>query len=418
MVATGGDQTARAEDLREMAEATIGAGLVELTDEQQAIVSIVREFVEREVYPVAEELEHRDEFPDRIVEGMKELGLFGLTVPEEYGGAGLDLMTYALVGVELSRGWMSLSGILNTHFMAVYLLKKHGSDEQKGRWLPTMATGELRAALSMSEPGAGSDVQAIQCRAVLDEAAGEYVVNGTKMWVTNGLRAGLVVLLCKTDPTADPPYKGMTVLYVEKEPGEPSSGGITIPPNIEKMGYHGVETTELVFQDHRVPVGNRLGNEGDGFRQIMDAIEVGRVNVSARAVGLATRAFEEAITYAQQRRAFGKPIAQHQMIQEKLADMGTKLEAARLMLLQAAKKKSAGVRADLEAGMAKYFCTEVCHEIVTEALRVHGGYGYSAEYTIERLYRDAPFLLIGEGTSEIQKLVIARQLLERHKVTG
>jgi alkylation response protein AidB-like acyl-CoA dehydrogenase len=394
---------------------TAGSGLVELTEERQAIVAAVREFVEKEVYPVAEDLEQRDEFPEAIVEQMKAMGLFGLTVPEEYGGAGLDLMTYALVGVELSRGWMSLSGIMNTHFMAIYLLKKYGSDDQKGRWLPRMATGELRAALSMSEPGAGSDVQSIQCRAVFDPAAGAYVVNGQKMWVTNGLRAGLVVLLCKTDPSADPPYRGMSTLYVEKEAGARSFEGITVPPNIEKMGYHGVETTELVFEDHRVPVANRLGEEGEGFRQIMDGIEVGRVNVSARAVGLATRAFEEAIAYAQQRVAFGKPIAQHQMIQEKLADMGTKLEAARLMLMQAAKKKSAGVRADLEAGMAKYFCTEACHDIVTEALRVHGGYGYSAEYPIERLYRDAPFLLIGEGTSEIQKLVIARQLLERYK---
>ena len=391
-------------------------GLVELTEEQQAIVATVREFVEQEVFPVAEELEHRDEYPEKIVEGMKELGLFGLTVPEEFGGAGLDLLTYALVGVELSRGWMSLSGILNTHFMAVYLLKQHGSDEQKQRWLPRMATGELRAALSMSEPGAGSDVQSIQCRA--DRDGNHYVVDGTKMWVTNGLRAGLVVLLCKTDPDAKPPYKGMSLLFVEKEPGAHTFEGITIPPNIEKMGYHGVETTELVFENHRVPAENLLGKEGDGFRQVMDGIEVGRVNVAARAVGLATRAFEEAIRYAQERKAFGKPIAQHQMIQEKLADMGTKLEAARLMLLQAAKKKSAGVRSDLEAGMAKYFCTEACHEIVTEALRVHGGYGYSAEYPIERLYRDAPFLLIGEGTSEIQKLVIARQLLERHKVEG
>jgi alkylation response protein AidB-like acyl-CoA dehydrogenase len=391
-------------------------GLVELTEEQQAVIATVREFVEQEVFPVAEELEHRDEFPEKIVEGMKELGLFGLTVPEEYGGAGLDLLTYALVGVELSRGWMSLSGILNTHFMAVYLLKKHGTDQQKQTWLPKMATGELRAALSMSEPGAGSDVQAIQCRAVRD--GDHYVVNGTKMWVTNGLRAGLVVLLCKTDPETQPAYKGISILFVEKEPGANRFEGITIPPNIEKMGYHGVETTELVFEDHRVPAENLLGSEGDGFRQVMDGIEVGRVNVSARAVGLATRAFEEAIRYAQQRRAFGKPIAQHQMIQEKLADMGTKLEAARLMLLQAAKKKSAGARSDLEAGMAKYFCTEACHEIVTEALRVHGGYGYSAEYTIERLYRDAPFLLIGEGTSEIQKLVIARQLLERYKLEG
>jgi alkylation response protein AidB-like acyl-CoA dehydrogenase len=390
--------------------------LVELTDEQEAVVQTVREFVEREVIPVADELEHRDEYPEKIVEGMKELGLFGLTVPEEYGGAGMDLMTYALAGVELSRGWMSLSGILNTHFMAVYLLKQHGSVEQKERWLPRMATGELRAALSMSEPGAGSDVQAIQCRAVLDGDV--YVVNGTKMWVTNGLRAGLVVLLSKTDPTADPPHKGISILYVEKEPGVTKFEGITIPPNIEKMGYHGVETTELIFEDHRVPVANLLGLEGEGFRQVMDAIEVGRVNVSARAVGLATRAFEEAIRYAQVRETFGKPIAQHQMIQEKLADMGTKLEAAKLMLMQAAKKKSLGVRSDLEAGMAKYFCTEACHDIVTEALRVHGGYGYSTEYTIERLYRDAPFLLIGEGTSEIQKIVIARQLLERYKVGG
>jgi alkylation response protein AidB-like acyl-CoA dehydrogenase len=391
-------------------------GLVELSEEQEFVVRTVREFVEREVIPVADELEHRDEYPEKIVEGMKDLGLFGLTVPGEYGGAGLDLMTYALAGVELSRGWMSLSGILNTHFMAVYLLKNHGSDGQKQRWLPRMATGELRAALSMSEPGAGSDVQAIQCRAVRE--GDHYVVNGTKMWVTNGLRAGLVVLLCKTDPSADPPYKGMSVLYVEKEPEARTFEGITVPPNIEKMGYHGVETTELVFEDHSVPAANLLGNEGDGFRQIMDGIEVGRVNVSARAVGLATRAFEEAIEYAQQRNAFGKPIAQHQMIQEKLAEMGTKLEAAKLMLLQAAKKKSAGERSDLEAGMAKFFCTEMCHEIVTEALRVHGGYGYSSEYTIERLYRDAPFLLIGEGTSEIQKLVVARQLLERYKVQG
>jgi alkylation response protein AidB-like acyl-CoA dehydrogenase len=388
--------------------------IVDLTEDQDAIVKAVREFVEQEVYPVAEDLEARDEFPEKIVEQMREMGLFGLTVPEEFGGAGMDLMTYALVVAELSRGWMSLSGVLNTHFMGVYLLTKHGTDEQKRRWLPRMATGELRAALSMSEPEAGSDVQAIQCRAVRD--GDDYVVTGTKMWVTNGLRAGLVVLLCKTDPQADPPYKGMSLLYVEKEPGAEKFEGITVPPNIEKMGYHGVETTELIFEDHRVPAANLLGGEeGRGFHQVLDGIEVGRVNVSARAVGLATRAFEEAIRYSQERKTFGKPIAQHQMIQEKLADMGTKLEAARLMMLSAAKKKSAGVRSDLEAGMAKYFCSETCHEIVTEALRVHGGYGYSAEYTIERLYRDAPFLLIGEGTSEIQKVVIARQLLERHR---
>jgi alkylation response protein AidB-like acyl-CoA dehydrogenase len=389
-------------------------GLIDLSDEQRAIVQTVRDFVEKEVIPVADELEHRDEYPTEIVKGMKELGLFGLTVPEEFGGAGLDLLTYALVGVELSRGWMSLSGILNTHFMAVYLLKKHGNDEQRKRLLPRMATGELTASLSMSEPGAGSDVQAIQCRAKRE--GGHYVVNGTKMWVTNGRTSGLVVLLCKTDPDADPPHKGMSLLFVEKEPGADQFEGLTIPPNIKKMGYKGVDSTELVFENHRVPVENLLGKEGDGFRQVMDGIEIGRVNVAARGVGLATRAFEEAIKYAQERHTFGRPIAQHQMIAEKLADMGTKLEAAKLMLLQAAKKKSAGERSDLEAGMAKYFCTEVCHEIVTEALRVHGGYGYSAEYPIERLYRDAPLLLIGEGTSEIQKMVISRQLLERYKI--
>jgi alkylation response protein AidB-like acyl-CoA dehydrogenase len=389
--------------------------LIELTDDQRQIQKMVREFVEQEVYPVAEEMEARDEFPEKIVEQMKEMGLFGLTVPEEFGGAGMDLMTYALVVAELSRGWMSLSGVLNTHFMGVYLLQKHGTEEQKQRWLPRMATGELRAALSMSEPGAGSDVQAIQCKAVKD--GDDYRVTGTKMWVTNGLRAGLVVLLCKTDPSVDPPYKGMSLLYVEKEPGAERFEGITVPPHIEKMGYHGVETTELVFEDHRVPAANLLGGEeGRGFQQVMDGIEVGRVNVSARAVGLATRAFEEAIAYSQTRETFGKPISKHQMIQEKLAMMGTKLEAAKLMMLSAAKKKSAGERSDLEAGMAKLFCSEACHEIVTEALRVHGGYGYSAEYTIERLYRDAPFLLIGEGTSEIQKTIIAKQLLERHKV--
>jgi alkylation response protein AidB-like acyl-CoA dehydrogenase len=388
--------------------------VVELTDDQQQVQRMVRDFVEQEVYPVAEELEARDEFPEKIVEQMKEMGLFGLTIPEEYGGAGMDLMTYALVVAELSRGWMSLSGVINTHFMGAYLLMKHGTDEQRSRWLPPMATGELRAALSMSEPGAGSDVQSIGCRA--QRQGDQYVVNGQKMWVTNGLRAGLVVLLCKTDPSADPPHKGISILFVEKEPGAQRFEGITVPPNIEKMGYHGVETTELVFEDHLVPAGNLLGGEeGRGFQQVMDGIEVGRVNVSARAVGLATRAFEEAIRYAQDRRAFGKPIAQHQMIQEKLADMGTWLEASRLMMLSAAKKKSAGERSDLEAGMAKYFCSEMCHKIVTEALRVHGGYGYSAEYPIERLYRDAPFLLIGEGTSEIQKTIIARQLLERHR---
>lgn len=389
--------------------------MIELSEDQEAVVQAVREFVEQEVFPIADEMEHKDEFPEKIVEQLKEMGMFGLTIPEEHGGAGMDVMTYALVVAELSRGWMSISGILNTHFMAAYLLNRHGTDEQKERWLPRMSTGELRAAYSMSEAGAGSDVQAIKTKAERD--GDDYVVNGSKMWVTNGLRAGLVVTLVKTDPEADPPSKGMSLLYIEKEPGATEFEGITVPPNIPKMGYKGVETTELVFENHRVPASNLLGEEeGQGFYQVMDGIEVGRVNVAGRAVGLATRAFEEAIRYAQEREAFGKPIAHHQAIQFKLAQMGTKLEAAKLMLLSAAEKKASGERSDLEAGMAKYFCSEACKEIVEDALRIHGGYGYSAEYTVERLYREAPFLLIGEGTSEIQQMIIGRQLLERHKV--
>ncbi|MEA2508469.1 MAG: hypothetical protein QOG21_551 [Actinomycetota bacterium] len=388
----------------------------ELSDVQKAIIETVRDFVENEVIPVANEMEHRDEFPDRIVEQMKELGLFGLTVSEEYGGVGESLTTYALAVVELARGWMSLSGILNTHFMGCYLINKFGTEEQKQRLLPKMATGEVRAALAMSEPEAGSDVQAIRTKAVRD--GDEYVVDGQKMWLTNGLRAGMVMTLVKTDPTAEPPHKGMSMLIVEKEAGNPQPApGLDVGKNIEKMGYKGVETTEMNFSGFRLPATALLGGEeGQGFRQVLDGIEIGRVNVAARAVGVATRAFEEAIRYAQQRRAFGKPIAEHQAIQIHLAEMGTTLEAARLMLLSAAEKKSAGERSDLEAGMAKLFASEACNEIVLKSLRVHGGYGYSKEFTIERLYRDAPFLLIGEGTSEIQKTVIARRLLERHKL--
>jgi alkylation response protein AidB-like acyl-CoA dehydrogenase len=389
----------------------------ELSDVQKAIIETVRDFVENEVIPVADEMEHRDEFPEKIVEQMKELGLFGLTVSEEYGGVGESLITYALTVVELARGWMSLSGILNTHFMGCYLINKFGTEEQKQRLLPKMATGEVRAALAMSEPEAGSDVQAIRTKAVRD--GDQYVVDGQKMWLTNGLRAGIVMTLVKTDPSAEPPHKGMSMLIVEKEAGNPQPApGLDVGKNIEKMGYKGVETTEMIFSGFRLPVTSLLGGEeGQGFRQVLDGIEIGRVNVAARAVGVATRAFEEAIRYAQQRKAFGKPIAEHQAIQIHLAEMGTTLEAARLMLLSAAEKKSAGERSDLEAGMAKLFASEACNEIVLKSLRVHGGYGYSKEFTIERLYRDAPFLLIGEGTSEIQKTVIARRLLERHKLS-
>jgi alkylation response protein AidB-like acyl-CoA dehydrogenase len=390
--------------------------VIDLTDTQKAIVETVREFVEKDVIPVADEMEHRDEFPDAIVEKMKELGLFGLNVPEEYGGIGENLTTYALSVVELARGWMSLSGILNTHFMGNYLINKFGTEEQKQKHLPAMAAGDIRAALAMSEPEAGSDVQSIRTKAIRD--GDEYVVNGQKMWLTNGLRAGIVMTLVKTDPDTDPPHRGMSMLIVEKDPGVPQPApGLDVGKNIEKMGYKGVETTEMSFSDYRVSQSALLGTEeGQGFRQVLDGIEIGRVNVAARAVGVATRAFEEAIRYAQERKAFGKTISEHQAIQIHLAEMGTTLEAAKLMLLQAAARKSAGERSDLEAGMAKLFASEACHEICLKALRVHGGFGYSKEFTIERLYRDAPFLLIGEGTSEIQKQVIARRLLEKYKI--
>ena len=391
--------------------------MLELNDTQKEIIETVRGFVENEVIPVADEMEHRDEFPEKIVEQMKEMGLFGLTVPEEYGGIGESLVTYALTVVELARGWMSLSGVLNTHFMGCYLINKFGTDEQRSTHLPRMATGEMRAALAMSEPEAGSDVQAIRTKAIRD--GDDYVVNGQKMWLTNGLRAGIVMTLVKTDPETDPPHKGMSMLIVEKEPGNPTPApGLDVGKNIDKLGYKGVETTEMNFADYRIPVTSLLGTEeGQGFRQVLDAIEIGRVNVSARAVGVATRAFEEAIRYSQERKAFGKQISGHQAIQIHLAEMATTLEAARLMMLNAAQKKAAGERSDLEAGMAKLFASEACHEICLKALRVHGGYGYSKEFTVERLYRDAPFLLIGEGTSEIQKTVIARRLLEKHKLS-
>jgi alkylation response protein AidB-like acyl-CoA dehydrogenase len=383
---------------------------------------MVRQFVDEQVIPIAEEYDHEDKFPEAVVEQMKELGLFGVTIPEEYGGMGLDLTTYAMIVEELSRGWISISGVVNTHFIGSYLLMKFGTDEQKEKYLPRMATGEIRAAFSLSEPGLGSDVAAISTRAKKDGDG--WVINGTKMWVTNGLRSGLVFLLAKSDPDADPPHKGMTCFICEKEPGkdvnEGPYKGLSIPPKIKKMGYKGVESTELVFEDYRCPAENVLGGEeagvNKGFPQMMDALEVGRVNVAARGVGLGQRALELALRYSQERRTFGKPIAQHQAIQFKLAEMGTKVEAARLLTIKAARMKDAGERSDLEAGMAKLFASEAAKEVVEESLRIHGGYGYSKEYEIERLYRDAPLLLIGEGTSEIQKMVIGRTLLKRNKI--
>ncbi len=394
----------------------------EKTDEQKAITDMVRQFVDEQIIPQAEHYDHEDEFPEPIVEQMRELGLFGVTIPEEHGGMGLDLTTYAMIVEELSRGWISISGIVNTHFIGSYLLMKFGTDEQKEKYLPKMATGEIRAAFSLSEPELGSDVQAIKTSARKDGDA--YEINGQKMWVTNGLLSGLVFTLVKTDKDADPPYKGMTCFICEKEPGvEENTGdykGFNVPPKIKKMGYKGVESTELVFDGYRCPAENILGGEdaglGQGFIQMMDALEVGRVNVAARGVGIAQRALELALRYSQERKTFGKPIAQHQAIQFKLADMATKVDAARLLTLRAARLKDAGERSDLEAGMAKLFASEAGKEVVEDSFRIHGGYGYSKEYEIERLYRDAPLLLIGEGTSEIQRMVIGKKLLQRHKI--
>jgi alkylation response protein AidB-like acyl-CoA dehydrogenase len=395
----------------------------DLTDEQRAICEMVHQFADEQILPNAEHYDHEDEFPEPIVEQMKELGLFGVTIPEEYDGMGLDLTTYAMIVEELSRGWISISGIVNTHFIGSYLLMKFGTDEQKQKYLPKMATGEIRAAFSLSEPELGSDVQAIKTSAKKVED-GRYEINGQKMWVTNGLRSTLVFTLVKTDPTADPRYKGMTCFICEKEPGVSENTGdykgLDVPPQIKKMGYKGVESTELVFNGYRTPADSILGGEeaglNKGFGQMMDALELGRVNVAARGVGIAQRALELALKYSQERRTFGKPIAEHQAIQFKLADMATQVDAARLLTQRAARLKDAGERSDIEAGMAKLFASEAGRFCVEESLRIHGGYGYSKEYEIERLYRDAPLLLIGEGTSEIQRMVIGRKLLQRHKI--
>jgi butyryl-CoA dehydrogenase len=345
---------------------------------------------------------------------MTAMGLFGTTIPEEFGGLGLGLDTYAMIVMELSRGWVTLSGILNGSFIASWMIRMHGTEEQRQRFLPRLASCEIRAAFSMTEPHAGSDVQSIRTTAVRD--GDEYVINGQKMWVTNGWRSGIVMLLAKTDPTTDPPHRGMTGFIVEKDP-ETNPPGLTIPmPGLKKLGYRGTESTELVFDDFRAPAGWVLGGEagvGQGFKYFMSGIEVGRVNVAARGAGLARAAVDDALRYAREREAFGKPIGHHQAVQLMLAKMATRAEAARLLVLQAAQAKARGDRSDLEAGMAKYFATEAAQDNALDCMRIHGGYGYSLEYRPERYYRDAPLLLIGEGSNEIQQLIIARRLLER-----
>ena len=373
------------------------------------ILSLVREFVRREVAPQAVIHDRDDTYPHKLVGQMQELSLFGIAVPEEYGGLGLDHTTFAMIFEELSKGWMSITGILGTHSVMAYVLSHFGTEEQKSQWLPRMATGEMRGALALTEPNAGSDVAAIQTVAVRD--GDEYVVNGRKLFITNGRNCHAALVMVKTDPDALPAHRGISALVVEKGPG------FTVGPDMEKLGYRGVDTCELLFDNCRVPARNLVGmKEGQGFRQVMAGLEAGRINIAARAVGVAAAAFEEAIRYAQRRRTFGKPIAQHQAIQTMLADMATKIHAARLLTYDAAAKKDRGERCDEEAGMAKLFASEVCGQVTLDAMRIHGGYGYIKDLPLERYYRDAPLMIIGEGTNEIQKLIIARSLLRRYAV--
>jgi alkylation response protein AidB-like acyl-CoA dehydrogenase len=387
-----------------------------LSEDQQEILKAVHTFVEEKIIPVATELEHADVYPTEIVEGLKELGIFGLMIPEEYDGLGESLLTYALCVEEIARGWMSVSGVINTHFIVAYMLMRHGTDEQKRKYLPAMAAGDVRGAFSMSEPGLGSDVAAVKTKATrVDDG---YEITGQKMWLTNGGSSNLVAVLARTDEGAESVYKNLTTFLVEKEPGFGEVGqGITVPGKIDKMGYKGIDTTEMVFDKHRIGAEQVLGEApGQGFYQMMDGVEVGRVNVAARACGIANRAFELGVAYAQQRETFGKPIAQHQAILFRIAEMATKVETAHAMMVRAARQKDSGERNDVEAGMAKMVASEYCNEVVEASFRIHGGYGYSKEYEIERLYREAAFMLIGEGTTDIQKMIIGRRMLETYKL--
>jgi alkylation response protein AidB-like acyl-CoA dehydrogenase len=378
-----------------------------LSDEERAIVEVVAEFVDREVRPAAQELEHSDAYPDALIGRMKELGVFGLTVPEPYGEVSVSKRCYALVTEELARGWMSLAGAVGGHSVVAYMLAMFGTEEQKERYLPRMSTGELRAAMALTEPSGGSDLQAITTTARRD--GDRYVIDGAKMWITNARRAGLIALLCKTDPEASPRHRGISVLLVE--PGS----GMTVSRDLSKLGYKGVETCEIVFDGHEVPESGVLGGEeGRGFAQMMRGLEVGRIQVAARAVGVGRAALEDSLRYAQEREAFGKPIWRHQSIGNYLADMATRLRAARLLTLDAADLLDAGERCDMEAGMAKLYASEAAMEIALNAVRIHGAAGYSTEFDVERYFRDAPLMIVGEGTNEIQRNVIVRQLIDRH----
>jgi alkylation response protein AidB-like acyl-CoA dehydrogenase len=376
------------------------------TELAEDLIAGLRSWVAKVVIPNASTFEHRDEYPAEWVEQMKEFGLFGARISEEYGGLGLDVPTYARFIEELSYGWMSLAGILNTHTIVANLIERFGTTEQKTEWLPVMATGEVRAAFSLSEPDAGSDAQSLRCHARPD--GDEYVVNGTKMWVTNGERAGLVALAARTP-------EGITCFLVGKVPG-PAHGGIKVSRTIDKLGYKGLETVEMAYVDHRIPSSTVLGGAdglGQGMHFVLASLEIGRINVAARALGVARAAFDASMRYVHQRETFGVPIHKHQAIQFKLADMATKVEASRLLVYSAAAKFNAGERADVEAGMAKLFASETAFEVATEAMRIHGGYGYTTDFPVERYLRDAPLMIIGEGTNEIQRIVIARGLLRR-----
>jgi alkylation response protein AidB-like acyl-CoA dehydrogenase len=377
-----------------------------LDPEEAAIVKTVAVFVDSAVRPVVRELEHANTYPEELIERMKEMGVFGLAIPEPYGLVQVSTPCYALVTEELARGWMSLAGAMGGHTVVAKLILTYGTQEQKDKYLPRMATGELRAAMALTEPSGGSDLQAM--RTVARRDGDDYVINGSKTWITNARRSGLVAVLCKTDPDATPRHRGISIMLVEKVPGFVVSG------DLPKLGYKGVESCELLFDDARVPASALLGGEeGNGFKQMMRGLEIGRIQVAARATGVARAAFDDAFRYAQQRESFGKPIWKHQAVGNHLAEMATKLAAGRQLLLYAAERFDSGERSDLEAGMAKLFCSEMAMEVALAAIRVHGGYGYSTEFDVERYFRDAPLMIVGEGTNEIQMNVIARQLIER-----
>ncbi|MDC2954293.1 acyl-CoA dehydrogenase family protein [Streptomyces gilvifuscus] len=382
-----------------------------LSADERLVVRTVREFVDKDVRPVVRELEHSDTYPETLIERMKELGVYGLAIPEEYGGNPVSMPCFVLVTEELARGWMSLAGAMGGHTVVAKLLLSYGTEAQKRRYLPRMATGEIRATMALTEPGGGSDLQAMTT--VARREGDEYVVDGAKTWITNARRAGLIALLCKTDPAARPRHTGVSVLLAEHGPG------LVVSRDLPKLGYKGVESCELSFEDHRVPVDALLGGaEGQGFAQMMKGLETGRLQVAARALGVGRAALEDSLRYARERESFGKPIWRHQSVGNLLADMATKLTAARQLVLFAAREADAGRRVDMEAGMAKLFASETAMEIALDAVRIHGGYGYSTEFDVERYFRDAPLMIVGEGTNEIQRNVIAGQLVARGGLDG